>query len=85
MTEIQPIVVADVRCSDTDLTVSLADGRTISVPLAWYPRLLKAAPEQRANWRACAGGSGIHWPMVDEDVSVEAMLRGDRAAVPAPT
>ena len=54
--------VADVRCTDDDLVVDLMDGRTISVPLAWYPRLLKATTEQRAQWEKSAAGYGIHWP-----------------------
>lgn len=68
--------VADVRCTDDDLIVDLMDGRTISVPLAWYPRLSSATPEQRADWVACGGGYGIHWPQVDEDLSTEGLLRG---------
>ena len=54
--------VADVRCDDDTLSVDLADGRTIIVPLAWYPRLLDATPAQRQNWQPCGGGFGIHWP-----------------------
>lgn len=72
--------VADVRCDDASLTVDLIDGRTISVPLAWYPRLLHATPEQRAVWEQSAGGYGIHWPQLDEDLSTEGLLRG----APAP-
>jgi len=72
--------VKDVRCTDDLLIVDLLDGRTISVPLAWYPRLLGATPAQRANWQVSAGGFGIHWPDADEDVSTEGLLRG----APAP-
>ena len=72
--------VADVRCDDASLIVDLVDGRTISVPLAWYPRLLHATPEQRARWEKSAGGYGIHWPDIDEDLSTEGLLRG----APAP-
>lgn len=72
--------VADVRCDDASLIVDLADGRTISAPLAWYPRLLRATPEQRADWQRSAGGYGIHWPQIDEDLSTEGLLRG----APAP-
>lgn len=72
--------VADVRCDDASLIVDLVDGRTISVPLAWYPRLLHATPEQRARWEPCAGGYGIRWPDLDEDLSTEGLLRG----APAP-
>ena len=72
--------VLDARCDAHSLIVDLMDGRTISVPLAWYPRLLHATPEQRANWETCAGGYGIHWPDVDEDLSTEGLLRGAPAA-----
>ena len=68
--------VRDVRLSDESLSVDLADGRTITVPLAWFPRLLHATPEQRRNWRTCGGGYGIHWPDIDEDLSTEGLLRG---------
>ena len=57
------------------MVVDLVDGRTISVPVVWYPRLLSATPEQRANWRMAGGGVGIHWPDVDEDLSAEGLLR----------
>jgi hypothetical protein len=72
--------VADVSVTDDTLSVSLMDGRTISVPLVRYPRLLHAAPEQRQNWQIAGGGYGIHWPDVDEDLSAEGLLRG----APAP-
>ncbi len=62
------------------LRVDLLDGRTIMVPLAWYPRLLHATPAQRANWVRAGGGYGIHWPDLDEDLSVDGLLRG----LPAP-
>ena len=68
--------VKDVRLSEDSLSVDLMDGRTITVPLAWYPRLLHAAPEERANWQTCGGGYGIHWPDIDEDLSTEGLLRG---------
>jgi hypothetical protein len=73
--------VADVRCDDATLSVDLADGRTISVPLAWYPRLLRATPAERAHWQRSGGGYGIHWPAIDEDLSTEGLLRG----APAPS
>ncbi|NNC32850.1 DUF2442 domain-containing protein [Longimicrobium terrae] len=72
--------VKDVRIDDDLLSVDLADGRTISVPLAWYPALLHASREQRAEWRISGGGFGIHWPALDEDLSTEGLLRG----APAP-
>jgi hypothetical protein len=68
--------VADVRCTDDSLSVDLMDGRTITVPLRWYPRLLAATPEQRAHWERAGAGYGIHWPEVDEDLSTEGLLRG---------
>lgn len=74
----------DVRCTDDALVVDLADGRTISVPLVWYPRLLAATPEQRAKWRLSGGGFGIHWPDIDEDLSSEGLLRGAPAPRAAP-
>lgn len=61
------------------MSVDLADGRRITVPLAWYPRLLHATPEQRARWELCGAGHGIHWPDLDEDLSSEGLLRGDPA------
>lgn len=72
--------VLDVRFDDHSLIVDLMDGRTISVPLTWYPRLAGATPEQRAHWEKCGGGYGIHWPDVDEDLSTEGLLRGAPAA-----
>lgn len=72
--------VRDVRISEDTLTVDLMDGRTISVPLVWYPRLLSGTPKQQSNWKVCAAGYGIHWPDLDEDLSTEGLLRG----APAP-
>ncbi len=71
--------VLDVVFSDDALSVSLRDGRVISVPLVWYPRLLNATPAQRKNWRIAGGGYGIHWSDVDEDLSTEGLLRGAKA------
>jgi hypothetical protein len=71
--------VADVAFGDTDMTVSLRDGRKISVPLWWYPRLLNATPAQRRRWEPAAAGRGIHWPEIDEDLDVEGFLRGYKA------
>jgi hypothetical protein len=65
----------DVRVMDDRLIVVLADGRELAAPLAWFPRLLEATPEQRRNWRFIGRGHGIHWPDVDEDVSVASLLR----------
>ena len=74
--------VADVRFTEDDLRVTLMDGRTISAPLAWYPRLLHATKKQRKNWRTCGAGYGIHWPDIDEDLSTEGLLRGAPAPLP---
>ena len=65
-----------VEVTDDELKVELLDGRTIIVPLAWYPRLLHATPAQRADWKVAGGGFGLHWPEIDEDLSVEGLLRG---------
>jgi hypothetical protein len=72
--------VADVEVAEDELSVRLMDGRTISVPLVWYPRLLNATEPQRKNWQIIGGGYGIHWEAVDEDLSTEGLLRG----APAP-
>jgi hypothetical protein len=72
--------VKDVRLTNSTLAVELLDGRTITVPLAWYPRLLDATPEERRNWQVSAAGYGIHWPDIDEDLSTEGLLRGAPAA-----
>jgi hypothetical protein len=68
--------VADVRFDSDRIIVDLMDGRTISVPLAYYPRLLNATPEQRTHWEVGGAGYGIHWPEIDEDLSTEGLLRG---------
>jgi hypothetical protein len=81
LAEIIPDVrVRDVRIENDALTVDLMDGRTITVPIAWYPRLLAATTAQRCRWELAGGGYGIHWPEIDEDLSTEGLLRG----APAP-
>jgi hypothetical protein len=72
--------VMNVSSTDDVLIVELEDGRTISAPLAWYPRLLHAAQEDRDVWEVAGAGFGIHWPTIDEDLSVDGLLRG----APAP-
>jgi hypothetical protein len=72
--------VKDVHFTQDTISVDLMDGRSITVPLVWYPRLLSASPEQLAQWDVCGGGYGIHWEALDEDLSTEGMLRG----APAP-
>jgi hypothetical protein len=69
----------EVLVTEDELTVSLVDGRRVSVPLAWFPRLLHASPTQRSNWQLLGDGEGIHWPDVDEDLSVAGILRGTLA------
>ncbi len=73
--------VKDVYFTEETVSVDLMDGRIITVPLVWYPRLLNATPDQRLNWEICGGGYGIHWDDIDEDLSTEGMLRG----APAPS
>jgi len=72
--------VKDVRVTDENLEVLLRDGRKISAPLTWFPRLLAASVEDRAVWEVSAAGHGIHWPKLDEDLSIGGLLRGERAA-----
>ncbi len=68
--------VRDVRITEDAVSIDLVDGRTLVVPLAWFPRLLHATPEQRAHCKIAGGGFGIHWPDIDEDLSTAGMLRG---------
>ena len=77
--EVREAVAQGVTSSDEALIVDLADGRTITVPLAWFPRLAHGTPTERANWRLIGGGVGIHWPDLDEDISVESLLAGRRS------
>jgi hypothetical protein len=72
--------VLDVRVTEDTISVDLYDGRTITAPLAWFPRLLHATLGQRANWRVAGAGYGIHWPDIDEDLSTQGLLQG----APAP-
>jgi hypothetical protein len=74
--------VVDVKFTKDTLSVDLRDGRTITVPLAWYPRLFNATAAQRKNWQVAGGGYGIHWPDIDEDLSTEGLLRGAPAPRP---
>jgi len=75
-TKLAPIVALDVSVTDSALTVALSDGRTLAVPLAWFPRLLQASAQERAEWRLTGKGQGIHWPLLDEDISVAGLLAG---------
>ena len=65
----------EVRVTDDSIHVVLADGREVTAPLAWSPRLADATPQQRKNWRLIGRGQGIHWPDVDEDISVASLLK----------
>ena len=75
-TEVRPVVALGVSLTSESVVVDLADGRTVSAPLAWYPRLLHGSQSERDNWRLIGGGEGIHWPELDEDISVENLLAG---------
>jgi hypothetical protein len=74
--EIVEPMAESVAVADDTLSVDLRDGRTISVPLAWFPRLLHSTPEERRNWRLIGKGQGIHWEDLDEDISVQGLLAG---------
>ena len=76
MVEVRLAVARDATVTEDTLTVELSDGRTIAVPLAWYPRLMHATKKERGNWRLIGKGQGIHWPDLDEDISVEGLLAG---------
>jgi hypothetical protein len=77
--DLGPLATAvEVGCDS--IQVALADGRVLAVPLVWFPRLLKALPEERQNWELIGEGEGIHWPGLDEDISVAGLLRGERSA-----
>jgi len=76
LTEIAVPAATNVVVTDDTLTVDLSDGRTISVPLAWYPRLVHGSQEERGNWRLIGRGEGIHWPQLDDDISIEGLIAG---------
>jgi Protein of unknown function (DUF2442) len=75
-TELRETLVEKVTVTKNTLELELADGRSVAAPLAWYPRLLHGTPKERANWRFIGGGEGVHWPDLDEDISVENILLG---------
>ncbi|RIK31836.1 MAG: DUF2442 domain-containing protein [Anaerolineae bacterium] len=74
--DIRMASVQNVTVTEDSLTVDLSDGRTVSVPLTWFPRLLHGTPEERKNWRLIGDGEGIHWHDLDEDISVENLILG---------
>lgn len=82
---VHSVSASQVVITDDTLTVDLSDGRTISVPLAWYPRLLGGTPEERITWRLIGQGRGIHWSALDEDISVENLLAGKPSAESGPS
>ncbi len=75
-TDTRPALAQAVRVTDDELVIDLVDGRTLSVPLSWYPRLAHGSRAERDNWRPIGRGEGIHWPDLDEDISVEGLLAG---------
>ena len=76
LTSIEVVRALDVKITDDALSVDLTDGRTVVVPLAWYPRLLHGTRHERGQWRLIGGGVGLHWTALDEDISVEGLLAG---------
>jgi hypothetical protein len=76
LTEIAVPAATNVLVTEDTLTVDLSDGRTIWVPLDWYPRLVHGTPEERSDWRLIGRGEGIHWPQLDDDISVEGLIAG---------
>jgi len=79
VTEPREATAHNVSVCDDALALDLADGRTITAPLAWFPRLAHGTPAERANWRLMGSGEAIHWPDLDEDISVESLLAGRRS------
>jgi len=77
--ELEEVLARSLSVQNDSLAVELADGRTISAPLAWFPRLAHATSAERANWRLIGAGSGIHWPDLDEDISIASLLAGRRS------
>jgi hypothetical protein len=75
-TEVREALAQAVRVTDDALTVDLVDGRTLAVPIAWYPRLAHGTPTERSKWQLIGRGEGIHWPALDEDISVQGLLAG---------
>lgn len=76
----KPVFASAVECTNDEIIVALSDGRSLSVPIVWFPRLAKASPAERAEYELLGGGEGIHWPQVDEDISVSGLLAGQPSA-----
>ncbi len=73
------VLVTFIACDDERLTVALSDGRRLSMPLVWYPRLYHGSPAERNEWRLIGGGEGVHWPALDEDLSLDGFLAGRKS------
>ncbi|AJD49704.1 hypothetical protein S7S_16460 [Isoalcanivorax pacificus W11-5] len=80
MSSHQNAYAQNIQCTEYDLLVDLQDGRRLSIPLSWFPRLQTATPSQRENYVLMGGGLGVHWPELDEDISVEGLLRGQKVS-----
>jgi hypothetical protein len=78
LVESSEALAVDVSCSNDSLIVVLDDGRTVSVPLVWFPRLLAATSQQRKDWESIGGGIGMHWEAIDEDISVASLLQPEK-------
>jgi hypothetical protein len=78
LVESSEVLAVEASCTDHALTVILDDGRTVSVPLVWFPRLLTASPKQRKDWELIGGGIGLHWDAIDEDISVASLLQPEK-------
>ena len=78
LVESSEVLAVEASCTDHELTVILDDGRTVSVPLVWFPRLLTASPKQRKDWELIGGGIGLHWEAIDEDISVASLLQPEK-------
>jgi hypothetical protein len=83
--DISGIRAIDVKVTEEELRVDLEDGRALVVPLVWYPRLVHGSPAERDRWRLVGRGHGIHWPDLDEDISVEGLVAGHRSAETQPS
>lgn len=78
--DIKPVLAQSVAVTSDTLQVDLVDGRTLAVPVTWYPRLAHGTPAERAEWQLIGGGHGVHWPQLDEDISVDDLLAGRRSS-----
>ena len=72
----KPVVAVAVQCTDDEIIISLSDGRRLSISIVWFPRLEKASPLERADYELLGNGEGVHWPQIDEDISVAGLLAG---------